>query len=917
MSLSEPPPKRRKAITAATAVDDYVVSNRNALLAEADLAAKMMQYQCSSCLKREPVFSDQELSLAMQLKPARCSDCILKGLAGGKPTKVYSYLSHPFLIGFLLPLINGTAPTSLDALYARLTTLEAGLEKTITKEEKTTDVHDSKDAAKASMDARQFIKALVTRAAAFAARKEEAAGLKLWKELQLIVCPDGDADPITYGFKNRTKEQLLEILDTDWGDSNKTIAEVVLRFSNRFLPFSTKDFSQKTIDEIFNEQRLSELEAMLKAGVQPLRVEDTTSNGLTLVKTTEDLVDFHPSDVSSYFATQALEPDKTFAVVVAGESGSGKSVFSCLQTQSKGYTTVYCVVTAKDLDGKPNEADFPLLNELLRLVADTFRESKCPDILYNEKQKLNRSRNEWAERVLQSALKTAAGTGVGLDWLQGDKGLFSREERPQHVAIILDEATDIDLVEGLLAKIRTITISYQNLLARENLLIVLTGTGLDTIRETGRVGTNPAHSRLVILKSPNIKTLKAQGHISETVSEAMNSGIFSRVMQTNARMLFRAVLPILNMKFHTTDEPLAEEVKTDRLRARLEAIASFKDLMDLSARVYLQSNSVGQLSQADRVALVQRSFVYHLVTEMENAENKNLNIKQILENELADVKTWDAWNAQEAAPSEIFERGLVCKSGTSNALKYLSCFGQTCTLRSGFGSDFEELVALHYLRSKEVQGFTTKRHILRHGWPPASVTAAAKIDEATIAILRETLSAQAEKEEEEGKLKRCLTDLGDKACVVFSQGTATAQGGDVLALVVSNGKYRVDSIQCKNVASSPGPVAVRKWWQSLGIEMKENNEYDLKPTTGSAGYSYAGLKSFCELLSKQLGRIPVHIGQRVIATSFKVPPRAVFPIPTEKDGTPIVNVRVWFGEMLEPTISVLSVNTAVETTGGS
>jgi hypothetical protein len=418
------------------------------------------------------------------------------------------------------------------------------------------------------------------------------------------------------------------------------------------------------------------------------------------------------------------------------------------------------------------------------------------------------------------------------------------------------------------------------------------------------LGTNPSSSRLVILKSPKIKALVKKGFLSKTVSEAMERGMFSRIMQSNARMCFRALLPILNWDMYRLDVPgLSENETADRLRARLLGIETF--IMDYALRSFVQSNSVGNVLPAHRAALLERAFVYHLVTEMEKTEIQNLQIKHILKKELAHVKTWEAWKALETRPSELFERGFVSKSGTSNALKYMSCFGLTCALYPAFSDDFEDIVSVHYHRSMEVQGFTTKRHILSHRWPPKSDKSDKKIDAAAISELRDKLLLQ------EGKLKLGLTDLGDKACVVF-QRKAPALGGHILALVLSNNKYRVDCIQCKNFVSSPGPADVLKLWRSLGIEMNENNEWDLEPTTGAAGYSYASLKVFCELLGNQLGGIPVDIGQRVIATSLKVPPMAEFPIPTGKDGTPIVNVSVWFREMLEPTISVLSVSDELE-----
>jgi hypothetical protein len=87
----------------------------------------------------------------------------------------------------------------------------------------------------------------------------------------------------------------------DWEGNNETITELRLRFSKQTHTISNKDFRQKTIDGIFNEKRLFELEAMLKGTVAPLEV-GTTSNGLTYIKSTKGLVSFYPTTAPSYFA---------------------------------------------------------------------------------------------------------------------------------------------------------------------------------------------------------------------------------------------------------------------------------------------------------------------------------------------------------------------------------------------------------------------------------------------------------------------------------------------------------------------------------------------------------------------------------------------------------------------------------------
>ena len=72
-------------------------------------------------------------------------------------------------------------------------------------------------------------------------------------------------------------------------------------------------------------------------------------------------------------------------------------------------------------------------------------------------------------------------------WLAGK---WSKQTRPEKVAIIVDEATDIDLLEGLVATVWYTSARYRELLAQKSLLIVLAGTGLDLIRFPNRAGTN-------------------------------------------------------------------------------------------------------------------------------------------------------------------------------------------------------------------------------------------------------------------------------------------------------------------------------------------------------------------------------------------------------------------------------------------
>jgi len=117
--------------------------------------------------------------------------------------------------------------------------------------------------------------------------------------------------------------------------------------------------------------------------------------------------------------------------------------------------------------------------------------------------------------------------------------------------------------------------------------------------------------------------------------------------------------------------------------------------------------------------------------------------------------------------SGFFSLGLANRSGTSNALKYLACFGLTEPVRAQFGGDFEALTALHLIRYMEVFGIQCYRRKLKNAWPPEWTRKDSKLDTSKF-------------ENEDLKLiEECK-----EYCLVFEQGTPTAQGADVLALLV-------------------------------------------------------------------------------------------------------------------------------------
>ena len=558
-----------------------------------------------------------------------------------------------------------------------------------------------------------------------------------------------------------------------------------------------------------------------------------------------------------------LQSDKTFALVVAGESGSGKSVFSCLESKAHGYTPLYILLRLNQAQAQPKksseqetpgqdhkdgkiavgavakayankpDSEFDEIHAFLREALISIKEEsgRHVDAICNIKAKLNKTRNSWARNVLSAALREFCGRDLNAQsWWEGK---WTKSALPEKVAIILDEATDIDLVEGLIETVRT---TYVELgpLVKEHVILVLAGTGLDFIRYGDRVGTNPACSRLIRMKGPNLQHIvdDKSNEISPEICQAVASGLFSRVLQSNSRMLFRGILPILQQPFHSVDGAFEDqpEERQRRYAARLKEIASFGPLMDYGVRFYVTQNTVGDLTKKNRDVLLMDCFIYHLSTAIESptiATTRHETVRNIQETELEVVK-----QLRNRTPSnQIFDIGLAARSGTSAALKYMACFGFTCPIRPSFGHELEELTALHYQRLMMIQGYNSQRVTLRYAWPPKSSKKDADIDEDAIADLRKRLLEQSQLELANVRLVVAEGE-GGRVCTIFSQGTASAQGGDVFALLfdTSTKSGSLVTIQCKHYQAMQGPIRIASWWSFSRDFVSSSSAADSVPT---------------------------------------------------------------------------------------
>mmetsp|Transcript_32278 Transcript_32278/g.78752 ORF Transcript_32278/g.78752 Transcript_32278/m.78752 type:complete len:908 (-) Transcript_32278:358-3081(-) len=722
-----------------------------------------------------------------------------------------------------------------------------------------------------------------------------------------------------------TDETRVIVWANSIADSEKKLTDLLvekLGKRERFL-FTPEDFTLSQANMKFGKGigDLEGLREFCKNKLHPINDVDAS-----LVRPNLNYVQYNGNDGEAFQPDMNAQTDKSYAVVVAGESGSGKSVLSCLLAKKYDYLPVYLLLAAKpkkeeDCDGaqsqkaridvdvsqafnsKP-ELEFPLLHGMLRTQLQHYPDTNshtdsAVTTLCDIKAKLNVSRNRWAQEVLTTALASFKINDNARNWIEGS---WTYDYRPDKVAIILDEATDIDLVEGLIETVKDVTTDLKKRLAKERLLLVLTGTGLDAIRYPGRIGTNPDYAKLIKVEGPaNLDTLKDK--LQSEVLEAAASGLFSKVMMTNTRMLFRSVIPILQSEiFHVDGNFVEKGAKKQRLEKRLTDIASLGRVMDHGPRFYVTQNSVGDLDGGARDSLLKDAFMYHLIGAVEAVKDRSENqssVRTFADSYLQDAKGIREEITCKDKSMDIFSRGIATRFGTSRALKYLSCFGLTCELRIGWGDEFEELTALHYMRLMQVQGYEVHRATLKYSWPPKSNKGSDKITEKEIVKLKKKLDQQ-KREEFSFKVDQDI----EKVCIVFSQGTPSAQGADVLALRKTGEVFVLEAIQCKHTSASAGQEVMKKWWSSLGIAYKaSDSSWDWAPTEGSAGYSYTGLNSFRELLEERL-KEPVIFGDRIMAMSFSMSQPTDIHEPAESSGPNSRRAKLWFKEMFEPTISV-------------
>jgi len=426
-------------------------------------------------------------------------------------------------------------------------------------------------------------------------------------------------------------------------------------------------------------------------------------------------VETNRSNPVDIFRSNDRQQDKEYAIVVAGESGAGKTCFSYLVAEEAEYNILYKSLSVKknsaetketrkrthtqmneqlatsksrqtleDVLGERDSEEYPDLNEFLRNFVclweangnpETLTKNTNLELLYTIKTKLNRNRDAWAKKILDLCIKEAlCDKDHKKEFDRWLNGLWEKTDRPKNLAIIIDEVVDTDLAEGLVSTVRETTATYSRLV-QDHVRLVIVGTGLDQIRYGDRVGTNPALSRLIVVQKPDIRKIcGGKANLTELECNAILQGGFSQFLCSNSRMLFRSLIPIMKIKFHHQDaNGLDEADRSHRLQERLKDVGSTRCLMDHAPRYYVNQNSVGNLKSRSRDNLLAFAFFHHQKNEMDKILHLNNTSKRHSQNAVEFEHDQLIRNMEKAqqpvleGDDTIFNRGLVCLSGTSSA----------------------------------------------------------------------------------------------------------------------------------------------------------------------------------------------------------------------------------------------------------
>ena len=728
-------------------------------------------------------------------------------------------------------------------------------------------------------------------------------------------------------------------------NSKTTLKSIFFRWKRKWIYF---DSEEDSVDE-----QLKHYRRLFDDGKE---IQDALSD--LFEKIDEDYCKHLVSDEEARKAKFTEDTRKAVAIVVTGESGSGKTSFAkqYLQRKFKDASFIYKEIGTKDVKKyceercrKGKDKKWIVFQAQLKATITAMREKGEFDeygIAYRTvaelSRKQNSERNDHASRFLDYLIKVAMErNAVALEWWN------SHSLRMKQLVIIIDEIGKLpDLARGLVDEVRIISQKYKKTHAKE-VLIVLVGSGLDGLIEVDSIpikfmneggestpdflqslkgfGTDPFKSEIITLKCPKL----VPGGIISTMSggsisiDTIQKGSYSKVLATNSRMLFNGVIPIMQSNFHT--------LKVDEidLESRLEQIGSTNIIMDYAARVYSTLNGLKDCKPNVLRSLLLQQFIF--IRRAELSHNNTDEINPATAKAINEAKKLNM--SISGAYTKCLTMGIITSDiiSTSKALRYLACEGSTAPLDAADGLGFEIVLQHHlYCLSRAMyllplqpsrggnEEYFCGRYSLKQAWPPRSTT---KLEsEGPVRHLQSRMKGGGNDCDDVGRIANLVAKHKD-CDLVMRQTVSNAQGADVIVLSKRGNVISLDLYQAKHLDKIPGSKTkeVSQAFSSLGVlyNFVEGKEcFNTDPKQDSAGYSNECTRILTNnlkvaFMAESKEKVEVEVRNRVVVYSRKGE------LGSGWDNFPFKEAQkkrlwIWTGDFLEPTISALCISGAAE-----
>eukprot|EP00978_Attheya_sp_CCMP212_P026867 scaffold89101_cov65-Attheya_sp.AAC.2 len=363
--------------------------------------------------------------------------------------------------------------------------------------------------------------------------------------------------------------------------------------------------------------------AVVEIGIKELPAVDIAKVLATLNRCRINVLHNEPTEIQELVPTEpqnfmagdqaGVPASKAQAIVIAGESGSGKSRFIMDQLYKEKFAILRYSFTKNDYKDKTPVSENLEYGRFIAMDSMEFYDMKKTETdLYKNIRSIakiiNKTRDTWAfekaTTILQELISSlhTEGEDDASNWLNQQLG--GEKIKLDRLAIVFDECGNhMEFVYGMISSLRDhILPKFGNLAS--SVVLVLCGTGLDVVRvandKMGTVGSDPNLSQLVLMKSTNL------GALGMDLQQAIEAGSYSSILGSNARMLTMGIMPVL------TSDIVCKHVSGEDLTTRQTAFGSFWLAMDFGVRVYINMNGLKDATPENLHGYLCKSFLYML-----------------------------------------------------------------------------------------------------------------------------------------------------------------------------------------------------------------------------------------------------------------------------------------------------------------